>query len=748
MTYLSASIVRRDVTREIFEKLCHLCQESVQVDKESDHYITESELTLHNQYRSSTSNQIQQRFCLAISSHSQILIIGLPNNQSLNYEVEITFNEQRIQTFITSLPESIAQSLPQIKSGVDTTYYHHFISQLIDIFASTSTESSVDNLQYSVCKPVEDELERQISEERLLTQVIVQLHQSLHLDTILNTAVREIRSFFDADRLLIYQFLSQTGVRETNETTSKIWGKITYESLSSENIPSLLNFIAEKDCFNHVPRVHQKYLNGNIIGVADIEIDYSGSYCLIELLKEHQVKSKLIAPIVVQDKLWGLILVHQCCEKRQWKDTEKTFLGKIGEHLAVAIYQAQIYKELQLQKENIEQRVIERTRELRDSLLATQAAHQAKNEFIGNISHELRSPLTNVIGLSGTIIRSNDNGIFLSLAKQQKYLTTIKDSGQQLLYLLNEIIDFSQIESGKAALNIKKISLLKLAHKMHKFYEQEAFDKQINLSLDLRIDNSNQYFFSDADRLQQILFQLLTNAIKFTPNGGHIILRIWRENEDAVFQVEDTGIGIDNAKLPLLFETFQQLEKSRERIYGGTGLGLALTKQLVDLHQGKIEVESTPGEGSIFTVWLPNQPEIDSQKSSLTIENNLDTPNDKVVILFTRNEEIATLICELLIAANFQVIWLIDPITALDQIKFISPSAVIIDQTLSEVYSIGHTLHQLSLSCGFKTLLLGDKAGIQHWQERDENYIDEIVLLPIQPKQLLRKISTLLNIEN
>ena len=747
MTYLSASIVRRDVTRETFEKLCNLCQESVQIDKESNIYITESELTLHNQHRS-ISEQTQQRFCLALSSHFQILIIGLPNNLSFNYEVEITFDEQKINTFIASLPESFAQSLPQIKSGINATYYHHFIAQLVNVFAATSTEDSIDNLQYSVCKPVEDELERQISEEKLLTQVIVQLHQSLHLDTILNTAVREIRNFFDADRLLIYQFLSQTERDDTDKATPKIWGKITYESLSSDSIPSLLNFVAEKDCFTYVPKVHQKYLNGNVVGVADIEIDYSGSYCLTKLLKEHQVKSKLIAPIVVQDKLWGLILVHQCYETRHWQESEKAFLGKIGEHLAVAIYQAQIYKELQLQKENVEQRVIDRTRELRDSLLATQAAHRAKSEFIGNISHELRSPLTNVIGLSGTIIRSNDDGISLPLAKQQKYLTTIKDSGQQLLYLLNEIIDFSQIESGKAALNIKKISLYKLAHKMHKFYEKEAFEKQINLSLDLRVDDSNQYFFSDADRLQQILFQLLTNAIKFTPNGGHITLRIWRENEEAVFQVEDTGIGIDNAQLPLLFETFQQLEKSRERIYGGTGLGLALTKQLIDLHRGKIEVESMPGKGSVFTVWLPNQPEIDSQKVSVTIENNLDTPNDKVIILFTRDEEIATLICELLIAANFQVIWLIDPITALEQIKFISPSAVIIDQTLSEVYFIGHSLHQLSLSCGFKTVLLGDEAGIQHWQERDENYVDEILLLPIQPKQLLKKINVLLNIED
>ena len=110
---------------------------------------------------------------------------------------------------------------------------------------------------------------------------------------------------------------------------------------------------------------------------------------------------------------------------------------------------------------------------------------------------------------------------------------------------------------------------------------------------------------ADPRRVGKILWNLLSNAIKFTPEGGQVTLRIWSEKGYAVLQVEDTGIGISEENLPLLFEKFQQLDTPLQRRYEGTGLGLALTKQLVELHGGRIEVESTLGEGSIFSVWLP-----------------------------------------------------------------------------------------------------------------------------------------------
>ncbi|WP_235656843.1 ATP-binding protein, partial [Fischerella thermalis] len=136
-----------------------------------------------------------------------------------------------------------------------------------------------------------------------------------------------------------------------------------------------------------------------------------------------------------------------------------------------------------------------------------------------------------------------------------------------------------------------------------------ATSQQVTLKLELLVDQNSDRFTADVRRVEQILWNLLSNAIKFTPEGGNVTLRLWMEADTAVFQVEDTGIGIPEAQLPLLFEKFHQLDTPYRRRYEGTGLGLALTKQLVELHRGRIEVESTVGVGSIFTVWIPVQPE-------------------------------------------------------------------------------------------------------------------------------------------
>jgi two-component system sensor histidine kinase/response regulator len=191
--------------------------------------------------------------------------------------------------------------------------------------------------------------------------------------------------------------------------------------------------------------------------------------------------------------------------------------------------------------------------------------------------------------------------------RQRDYLQKIHDSGEHLLELINDILDLSQIEAGKTVLDITEFSLTDTAHSSVDSLLKKAASEQVNLQLDLQIDPRRDLFTADAERVEQILWNLLTNAIKFTPEGGTVTLRVWVEDNTAIFQVEDTGIGIPQEKLPLLFEKFQQLDTPYHRRYEGSGLGLALTKQLVELHRGRIEVESTVAIGSIFTVWIPAQ---------------------------------------------------------------------------------------------------------------------------------------------
>jgi two-component system sensor histidine kinase/response regulator len=339
--------------------------------------------------------------------------------------------------------------------------------------------------------------------------------------------------------------------------------------------------------------------------VDDVEKTYALEECFLKFLRKMQVRAKFVAPIAFEDKLWGLLIAHHCSGPHTWTESEKSLLTSVAEQLAIAIHQSELTRSLTQEKQTLEQRVMERTVALHDALVAAQAANRLRSEFLATISHELLTPLTYVIGMSSTLLRWS----FGELNERQRdYLQTIHDSGEHLLEMINDILELSQIEAGKAVLNITEFSLARIAEDTVASLLEKANSQKVALKLDVLLDRQCDRFTADEKRVEKILWNLLTNAIKFTPEGGTVTLRLWREDKTAIFQVEDTGIGIPEEQLPLLFEKFHQLDTPYRRRYEGTGLGLALTKQLVELHRGRIEVESTVGVGSIFTVWIPIQP--------------------------------------------------------------------------------------------------------------------------------------------
>lgn len=463
---------------------------------------------------------------------------------------------------------------------------------------------------------VEDILRQQVEKERLLNQLTTQIRQNLEPQVILKTAVQQVQRFLAVDRLLIYQLDDSVYKGYQNGEASNLLsgnGQVTYEAISKA-ILSVLFFSEGKQCFVNVPSLEEKYRKGFVQAVEDIEISYADEPCFLEMLRRIQVRAKLVAPIVVGEQLWGLLIAHQCTHTRRWQESEKYFFRDVAEHLAIAINQSQLYAQLQHQNTILETRVSQRTQKLQDALNAAQAANRATREFLAMMSHELRSPLTCVIGLSETLLRGAfGHTIALPIQKQRSYLQTIKDSGKHLLELINDVLDSAQIEAGKAVLNVGEFSLTQLAQLCIQTFSEKARRQGVNLAFELPSEQRTPYeqtadsFCADERRVKQILFNLLDNAIKFTPSGGQVTLRVWREWEEAVFQVEDTGIGIPKHQLPLLFQKFQQLQTSYHQKYKGTGLGLALTKQLVEVHGGKIEVESVESKGSVFTVWIPLQ---------------------------------------------------------------------------------------------------------------------------------------------
>jgi len=644
------------------------------------------------------------------------------------YQVFITWNADEINNFI----ESKNLPIPTIQKGkLIKTIEQKLFLNLLTILNT--------NRQTDVCRPIQTALDQRVTQEKVLYQVISHIRQSLDLTEILDTTVQEVRDFLQVDRLLIFQFDPE----HLPNDDSLGWGRVTYESKSSEAITPLLGLKPLDNCFSYVPEHQKKFHQGTIVTVDDVNKEYVFFPCLLEFLHSHSIYAKMVAPIVVRGKLWGLLIAHQCSQARVWQSSEKIFLGHIGEHLSVAIDQAQLYAEVQAQKKNFEQRVIERTQELKESLLASQSAYRSKNAFLDSVTHELRTPLTCVIGLSATLLHwSSSSSVVLPVEKQHQYLETIQKSGKQLLELINEILEFSQLEAGNSLLNVRQFSLIRSGNLVIKSLEQEAKNAQINLEFEIKSDLEQDLFWGDAERIEQIIYHLLSNAIKFTPKQGRVSLKIWKGQNEAVFQIEDTGIGIAKENLPRLFEKFEQLEKYRGRVYPGTGLGLALTKQLVELNHGRIEVKSTIGKGSTFTVWIPNN--IDKQRKILAKKHTEPILGfNKTIILIEKDEETATLICELLTAAQYQIVWLIDSSTALKKVELLQPKLVIVDKELSEHYHISRDLRYRKTTQNIKILLLSNQISYN-----EQNEIDDYLLKPIQPNLLLQRITSLLSYES
>ncbi|MDK3155406.1 ATP-binding protein [Kamptonema cortianum] len=754
-----------------FTRLDELLKQTAQTWEQEAILLTEALLLTHLPLPSVQQSRFCQQtdwFTLLASERFSVLLVGKfvselvkDNPQESSVKTSLLFDADEIAQFLSILSES-SISDPQVTQALaravrlvqpnDPHYQSAFTLGLAE-FLTQSDASPPDPALFKVptlpenraanYRATEIVLRQRLQQERLINQVVTQIRQSLQLPAILSTAVEQVRHFLQADRMLIYQFYP-TATKATESTV--LDGQVTYEARVSDRLQSALRLTEGGECFTHVSNPYEKYRQGSIQAVEDVEVSYGNVKCFLELMRRYQVRAKLIVPIVVQEELWGLLIAQQCGEPRHWLDSEKFFLRQIAEHLAIAIYQAELYAQLQQQKQYLEQRVSERTSELRDALLGAQAANRAKSEFLAAMSHELRTPLTCVIGMSATLLRLPFGEGSLSVQKQHDYLQTIHDSGKHLLELINDILELSQVESGKAILNVTSFSLAKLVAGCRQSLKPKADLTQVALSVEANIAPNEDVFRADQRRVEQILLNLLSNAVKFTPAGGEVTVRVWREGNHAVFQVEDTGIGIPEEQRSLLFQKFQQLDTSYHRVYEGMGLGLALTKQLVELHSGSIEVESTVDVGSIFTVRLPSQP-LAAEGQNLEMAGKSGHSSLGRLVLIEHHEETAWAICDLLTAAGYQVVWLVEGTAAIAQIEILQPLVVITAAQLPGIdgYEIIQQLRSLATTCSIKVLLLADPLSREMTSQKQTYQADRTLSKPIQPEILLQTITHLVN---
>jgi len=264
-----------------------------------------------------------------------------------------------------------------------------------------------------------------------------------------------------------------------------------------------------------------------------------------------------------------------------------------------------------LELETINRSLDTRLGELAELNVRLFEANKLKNHFLANVSHELRTPLTSIIGFAELLRESHltDGG------RSLRYSENILSSGRMLLAIINDLLDLAKIEAGKLELHIGAVNLRDMADALIDFMQPLAMKKKLILVADVADDIPTVQ--SDSGRIQQVLYNLLSNAVKFTDEGGRVELRITHPERDRVrLTVTDTGVGIPADKLERIFDSFVQLDGSVTREHSGTGLGLTITREIVQLLGGTITATSEVGRGSVFTVTLSIAPPHDDAPAS------------------------------------------------------------------------------------------------------------------------------------
>ncbi len=526
-------------------------------------------------------------------------------------------------------------------------------------------------------KEAEQTIERQAQRERLLRETNQRISQYLDLPTIFNTACAEICHCLQASRVGIFKFYPDSGYND---------GEFVAESVVND-FPSVLAIPVHDHCFGK--NYASLYSQGRYY-VAD-DIYHSGlENCHVDILSQFQVRANLVMPLVCRDELWGLLCIHQCDGPRYWQQSDIDLARQFSLQLAIAIQQSNLFEQLQRElreRQQAQQQLTQRNEEL---IRAT----RLKDEFLANMSHELRTPLNAILGMTEGL----QEKVFGPVNQRQlKALQTVEKSASHLLALINDILDLAKIESGQIELECFPTAIAPLCQSSITFVKHQALKKQIQISVNLPSNLPD--IVLDERRIRQVLINLLNNAVKFTPEGGRITLEVTlptpteaeTKTQYLRFAVIDTGIGISPENAKKLFQPFIQIDSALNRQYQGTGLGLALTKRIVELHNGRVGLTSEVGVGSCFTIDLPYQasmqfPQPQAQaldraaaSDSNDVENSSIQNVPPLLLLAEDNEANINSISSYLNAKGYRISVARNGQEAINQAVALSPDLILMD---------------------------------------------------------------------
>jgi len=403
---------------------------------------------------------------------------------------------------------------------------------------------------------------------RALGDVGHAVSSTLDLETVLATIISRADQLSGTDGGAIYEYDEPSGRLELRAT----------QGLAPELVDSLrVQPVAKGE-----GAVGRAVLQRQPVAIADLDEDRELDLVIRERMRRYGFRAALAVPLRREERiLGGLVLVRKSSGAFAPETIE--LVKAFATQSALAIHNARLFREIEVKSRALE------------------AASRHKSEFLANMSHELRTPLNAIIGFSEAL----KERLFGELnEKQAEYVSDIHASGQHLLSLINDILDLSKVEAGRMELDVARFQLPQALSNTMVLVRERAMRRGVRL--ELKVVEGVGAYRGDERKFKQIMLNLLSNAVKFTPEGGHVSVEARVSDGQVCVAVRDTGTGIAREDQAMLFEAFSQVGTDRARREEGTGLGLALTRKLVELHGGRIRVESEPGKGSCFSFSLPH----------------------------------------------------------------------------------------------------------------------------------------------
>ncbi|MCL2800380.1 MAG: ATP-binding protein [Treponema sp.] len=422
-----------------------------------------------------------------------------------------------------------------------------------------------------------EELKERLGQQELISEISRSFISSDNTQMLVNKAIAKLGNYFNVSSVAIYCLDDQN---KDTDLTYHWSADQSSKDCNSEDIktPDRIKLNVHeliKTCFPE-----RLYDNSTlpVISCVDTAASKTSSFCRFV---DDNVSAFICAPLYVEGKLWGVLIIEQCKTPREWTDNQKSFIAVAASTIAGAIM---------LDTYNTK---------LKNAVTELTAASKAKSEFLSNMSHEMRTPMNAIINMTAIAKKTHD-------VKRKNYaLDKIGDASTHLLGVINDILDMSKIEAKKFELVPVEFNFEKTINKAVNVVNFRVTEKHQKLTV--QIDkNIPKIMIGDDQRISQVITNLLGNAVKFTPEKGSINLNtqfLGEENGVCTIKISvtDTGIGISKEHQTHLFQSFHQAESSTSRKYGGTGLGLSISKSFVEMMGGKIWVESENNKGSAFS---------------------------------------------------------------------------------------------------------------------------------------------------